>query len=94
VGGRPTLCSKEDATSMIKQGKSSFQYKVILLDPKMYTETVEWMEKVTIDCCDKIDRCLCYLKKQLGNSNNVRIPCLDKKGVVASQCDILYTLIN
>jgi hypothetical protein len=46
------------------------------------------METVTIDRCDKIDRCLCYLKKQLGNSNNVRILCLQKKGLL--QANVIF----
>jgi hypothetical protein len=82
----------EKCLRAFKKGKTSIQFTTaskettgvqVLLDSTTYTETARRWTTHTFDCCTKADRCLCEMKKRLGNNTNIRIPCLEKKELQA-----------
>lgn len=87
---RFTELRADKCLGLFRQGKSTFETSrdfketvsvSVLRDPKSYTETVTRTVPVHVDCCSLSDRCLCQLKKKLGN--NTTIPCLAKKELQA-----------
>jgi hypothetical protein len=84
IVSRKCLDSLRQAKTTIERSsviKSEDEVEALNRPGETFTETSKRSETATLDCCSAglSDRCLCHLKRQLGNSTNIQAPCLQKK---------------
>jgi hypothetical protein len=84
IVSRKCLDSLRQAKTTIERSaeiKSEDEVEALNRPGETFTETSKRSETATLDCCSAglSDRCLCHLKRQLGNSTNILAPCLQKK---------------